>query len=132
MQLGRRTAIVALIAAAFVSRTAHATDWPTKQVTIYVTTAAGGNTDLMARMAAEYLTTKFGKPFVVENRPSAGGAQASGAVVNAAPDGYSLLFTPSSAIGMASPGKRRVSSTCARSQSRGSSSTTSTISSRHG
>jgi tripartite-type tricarboxylate transporter receptor subunit TctC len=53
---------------------------------------------MMARMAAEHLTTKFGKPFVVENRPSAGGVQASGAVASAAPDGYSILFTPISAI----------------------------------
>ena len=83
---------------AIVSTQAHATDWPTKPVTIYVTTAAGGNTDLMARMAAEHLTSKFGKTFVVENRPSAGGAQASGAVVSAAPDGYTILFTPNSAI----------------------------------
>ena len=67
-------------------------------MTIYVTTAAGGNTDLMARMAAEYLSAKFGKTFVVENRPSAGGVQASGQVVSAAPDGYTLLFTPNSAI----------------------------------
>ena len=94
----RRTALAALTAMAIAPSQAHATDWPSKPVTIYVTTAAGGNTDLMARMAAEHLTAKLGKPFVVENRPSAGGAQASGAVVNAAPDGYSLLFTPSSAI----------------------------------
>jgi tripartite-type tricarboxylate transporter receptor subunit TctC len=98
MRLIRRAALAASIATAIVAAPAHATDWPVKPVTIYVTTAAGGNTDLMARMAAEHLTAKLGKPFVVENRPSAGGAQASGAVVNAAPDGYSLLFTPSSAI----------------------------------
>jgi tripartite-type tricarboxylate transporter receptor subunit TctC len=53
---------------------------------------------MMARMAADHLTAKFGKPFVVENRPSAGGAQASGAVASAAPDGYSILFTPISAV----------------------------------
>jgi tripartite-type tricarboxylate transporter receptor subunit TctC len=98
MKLTRRAAL-ALAAAMTFAAPAHAsTDWPTKPVTIYVTTAAGGNTDMMARLAAEHLTAKFGKPFVVENRPSAGGAAASGAVVNAAPDGYSLLFTPSSAI----------------------------------
>ena len=79
---------------ALVSAQAHAIDWPTKPVTIYVTTAAGGNTDLMARMAAEYLSAKFGKTFVVENRPSAGGAAASGPVAGAAPDGYAVLFTP--------------------------------------
>ena len=98
MTLNRRTALAGLTALALVSAQAHATDWPTKPVTIYVTTAAGGNTDLMARMAAEYLSAKFGKTFVVENRPSAGGAAASGPVVSAAPDGYTLLFTPNSAI----------------------------------
>jgi len=98
MTSSRRTVLAALIAMAFVPAQAHADDWPTRQVTIYVTTAAGGNTDLMARFAAEFLSTKFGKPFVVENRPSAGGVQATGQVVNAAPDGYSLLFTPDSAV----------------------------------
>ncbi len=99
MRLTRRTTLATLAAAMISAAPAHAsTDWPNKSVTIYVTTAAGGNTDMMARLAAEHLTAKFGKPFVVENRPSAGGAAASGAVVNAAPDGYSLLFTPSSAI----------------------------------
>lgn len=94
----RRAFLAAFTAAAIASTPARATDWPTKPVTIYVTTAAGGNTDMMARMAADHLTAKFGKPFVVENRPSAGGAQASGAVAGAAPDGYSILFTPISAV----------------------------------
>jgi tripartite-type tricarboxylate transporter receptor subunit TctC len=93
-----RAFLAAFTAAAIASTPARATDWPTKPVTIYVTTAAGGNTDMMARMAADHLTAKFGKPFVVENRPSAGGAQASGAVASAAPDGYSILFTPISAV----------------------------------
>jgi putative transcriptional regulator len=47
-----------------------ADEWPSRQVSILVPTAAGGNTDLMARMAAEYLQNKFGKPFVVINKPS--------------------------------------------------------------
>jgi tripartite-type tricarboxylate transporter receptor subunit TctC len=98
MRLSRRTALAAFAAMAIVSTPTYATDWPTKQVTIYVTTAAGGNTDLMARMAADYLSAKFGKPFVIENRPSAGGVQATGQVVSAAPDGYSMLFTPNSAV----------------------------------
>lgn len=98
MTMNRRTALAALAALMLVSTQAHATDWPTKPVTIYVTTGAGGNTDLMARMAAEFLSAKFGKTFVVENRPSAGGTAASGPVVSAAPDGYTILFTPNSAI----------------------------------
>ena len=98
MRLATSAVLAALAATAIASVPARATDWPTKPVTIYVTTAAGGNTDMMARMAADHLTATFGKTFVVENRPSAGGAQASGAVASAAPDGYSILFTPISAI----------------------------------
>src|SRR6478735_9787055 len=98
MKLIKRAVLAAFAAMTIISAPVHATDWPTKPVTIYVTTAAGGNTDLMARMAAEYLSTKFGKNFVVENRPSAGGAAASGPVASAAPDGYTVLFTPDSAV----------------------------------
>jgi tripartite-type tricarboxylate transporter receptor subunit TctC len=98
MQLNRRVVLAGLATIAINATPVFATDWPTRQVTIYVTTGAGGNTDMMARLAAEFLSTKFGKPFVVENRPSAGGALASGPVVSAAPDGYTLLFTPASAI----------------------------------
>jgi tripartite-type tricarboxylate transporter receptor subunit TctC len=98
MKLNRRTAAAALAAMTLIVPQAYATDWPTRQVTIVTTTAAGGNTDLTARMAAEHLTATFGKPFVVENRPSAGGALASGQVASAAADGYTMLFTPSSAI----------------------------------
>src|SRR5436305_5735445 len=99
MGLTRRAAALGAFTIAWIASTpTYATDWPTKAVTIYVTTAAGGNTDMMARMAADHLTAKFGKPFVVENRPSAGGAQASGAVATAAPDGHTILFTPISAV----------------------------------
>ena len=57
--------------------------------------AAGGNTDMMARLGAQHLTEKFGQTFVVENRPSAGGALGTGQVAAAAPDGYTLLFSAS-------------------------------------
>lgn len=79
---------------------ARAATWPDKTVTIIVTMAAGGSTDLLARLAAEKLTAKFGQTFVVENKPSAGGAIASTQVANSAPDGYTLLFSPSSAINL--------------------------------
>jgi tripartite-type tricarboxylate transporter receptor subunit TctC len=98
MTLNRLAVVSAVIAVAIGVTRAYATDWPMKPVTILVTTAAGGNTDLMARMAAEHLAETFGKPFVVENRPSAGGAFASGQVANAAPDGYTMLFAPDVAI----------------------------------
>ena len=77
---------------------ARAVDWPTKSVTIIVPFGAGGNTDMMARLAAQHLTEKFGQPFVVENRPGAGGALGTGAVATAAPDGYTLLFSAAANI----------------------------------
>jgi tripartite-type tricarboxylate transporter receptor subunit TctC len=76
----------------------RAEDWPTRTVTIVVPFAAGGNTDMMARLGAQRLAEKFGQSFVVENRPSAGGALGVGHVAAAAPDGYTLLFTASSTV----------------------------------
>jgi tripartite-type tricarboxylate transporter receptor subunit TctC len=73
----------------------HALEWPTKPVTVIVPFGAGGNTDMMARLAAQHLSAKFGQTFVVENRPSAGGALGTGQVATATPDGYTL---PSSMI----------------------------------
>ena len=77
---------------------ARAADWPTKAVTIIVPFGAGGNTDMMARLAAQHLTEKFGQPFVVENRPGAGGAIGTGAVATSAADGYTLLFSAAANI----------------------------------
>ena len=83
---------VALVASA------HALDWPTRAVTIIVPLAAGGNTDMMARIAAQRLSERFGQAFVVENRVSAGGAIGTSQVASAHPDGYTILFSPSSML----------------------------------
>jgi tripartite-type tricarboxylate transporter receptor subunit TctC len=83
---------------ALVSAPIVAADWPSRPVTIVVPFGAGGNTDMMARLAAQHLSAKFGQSFVVENRPSAGGALGTGQVAAAAPDGYTLLFAASSMI----------------------------------
>jgi len=77
---------------------AHALDWPNRPVTIVVPLAAGGNTDMMARMGAQWLSEKLGQAFVVENRVSAGGALGTGHVAAAQPDGYTILFSPSSML----------------------------------
>jgi tripartite-type tricarboxylate transporter receptor subunit TctC len=98
VNLNRKLLLAALAAALFSVSARAATDWPTRQVTILVPTGAGGNTDLMARLAAQHLAEKFGQPFVVENQPGAGGAVASGHAAHAAPDGYTIMFTPNSAI----------------------------------
>jgi tripartite-type tricarboxylate transporter receptor subunit TctC len=79
-------------ATALLSPDARAQTWPQKPVTVIVPFAAGGNTDGIGRMAAQRLSDAFGKPFVVENRPGAGGAIAAEMVKRAAPDGYTLFI----------------------------------------
>jgi tripartite-type tricarboxylate transporter receptor subunit TctC len=92
--------LIALIAGAAAPQPGSAADWPTRPVTVVVPLAAGGNTDMMARIGAQRLSEKFGQPFVVENRPSAGGALGTGQVAAAAPDGYTVLFSPSSMLNL--------------------------------
>jgi tripartite-type tricarboxylate transporter receptor subunit TctC len=100
----RRTSLLLLLSVLVASIASvaplSATEWPTRPVTVVVPFAAGGNTDMMARLGAQQLSTKLGQSFVVENRPSAGGALATGLVAAAAPDGYTLLFAASSMINL--------------------------------
>jgi tripartite-type tricarboxylate transporter receptor subunit TctC len=93
-----RVQLAALMLCAALVQPAAAADWPTRPVTVVVPLAAGGNTDMMARIGAQRLSEKFGQPFVVENRPSAGGALGTGQVAAAAPDGHTILFSPSSML----------------------------------
>jgi tripartite-type tricarboxylate transporter receptor subunit TctC len=67
-------------------------DWPERPVSVVVPYAAGGNTDIMARLASDALTQKLGQAFVVENKPGAGGAIATQFIASSPPDGYRLLF----------------------------------------
>ena len=69
------------------SAQAQATDWPSKPVNVIVGYAAGGNTDVMARMASKSLTEDLKQSFIVDNRIGAGGAIAAAYVAQAAPDG---------------------------------------------
>jgi tripartite-type tricarboxylate transporter receptor subunit TctC len=80
---------------------ASASDWPARPVTIIVPFVAGGNTDMMARLAAERLAARFHQPFVIENIGGAGGVIAAGQVARAAPDGYTLLFGAGSQLTLA-------------------------------
>jgi tripartite-type tricarboxylate transporter receptor subunit TctC len=71
---------------------AHAQDpYPTQTVTLLVSAAPGGTTDLAARMISEPLSKALGKPVVVDNRPGASGVIAASAVKRAKPDGYTLM-----------------------------------------
>jgi tripartite-type tricarboxylate transporter receptor subunit TctC len=83
---------LALMAA---SGAAHAQDYPTRPVTIVVPFAAGGGTDLLARMMAQKLERRLGKSFLIENKPGAGSTTGANLAAKAAPDGYTLLMAPS-------------------------------------
>ena len=67
-----------------------ATDYPTRAITTIVPFVAGGATDLIARLAGEYISKSVGQRVIVENKPGAGGAIGMEAVVKSAPDGYTL------------------------------------------
>ncbi len=60
--------------------------------------APGGNPDVMARLLADKLTAAFGKPFIVENVPGAGGVVAAGAVAKSPPDGHVIMVGDSGAL----------------------------------
>jgi tripartite-type tricarboxylate transporter receptor subunit TctC len=73
-------------------RDAAAQSWPQRPVRIIVGFAAGGNTDSIARLAAEWLRPRLEQNVLVENRPGANGAIGAELVMNAPPDGYTLLM----------------------------------------
>jgi len=82
---------VALVALFTVA--AQAQSWPDRPVKIVVPYAAGGGTDVLARIMADRLRDAFGQSFFVENRPGAGGMIGAQTIARAAPDGYALLVS---------------------------------------
>lgn len=101
MRISRRQALSALAIPAatalsgLISPTlAQAPAYPTKPVTIVVAYPAGGDTDVLARVIGEKLTTRLGQSVVVENRTGAGGTIGTAYVAKAPPDGHTLLLAP--------------------------------------
>jgi tripartite-type tricarboxylate transporter receptor subunit TctC len=80
-----------------VSRVASAQTYPSRPVHLIVGFAPGGGNDIVARLMGQWLSEQLGQQFVIENRPGAGTNIATEAVVNARPDGYTLLLVASSA-----------------------------------
>ena len=84
--------VAGAVALPALSRIASASDYPTRPVRIIVGFAAGGAPDILARLCGQWLSERLGQSFVIENRTGAGGNIATEAVVQAPPDGYTLLL----------------------------------------
>ena len=99
MKLPRRNFLhLAANAAALpaVSQFARAQAYPSRPVRVVVPFAAGGATDIIARLIGQWLSERLGQQFVIENRPGAGSNIGTEVVVNAPPDGYTLLLVGAS------------------------------------
>ena len=83
-----------LLAAFSFTAVLHAQDYPTKTIRIVIPEPPGGGHDRVSRMVAEKLREKWGQPVIVETRTGAGGNIAAEVVATAAPDGYTVLFSP--------------------------------------
>src|SRR5215216_3360523 len=84
--------LIAVLACAGHAEGPAAHRYPEKAVKIIVPFAPGGIADTTARLIASHLGSRWGKPFVVDNRPGGAATIAAAAVARAAPDGYTLLL----------------------------------------
>ncbi|SDP71290.1 Tripartite-type tricarboxylate transporter, receptor component TctC [Ralstonia sp. 25mfcol4.1] len=82
----------AALAMSFAGHAGAADAYPAKPVTLIVPWAAGGSTDILARVLSEHLTKSLGQPVIVDNKPGASGNIGSAMVARAQPDGYTLLI----------------------------------------
>jgi tripartite-type tricarboxylate transporter receptor subunit TctC len=98
MRLKLLAAAACVIAAAPTPRDARAQDYPNRTVTIVAPAAPGGLYSLFARLIATRLEQRFGKPFVVENRPGASSVVGAVSLTRGNPDGYTLMVATSSTM----------------------------------
>jgi len=95
MKLPRRT-FLRMAAAATIAPTLPSAAWaqtyPARPVRLIVPFAPGGGSDIFARLIGQWLSERLGQPFIIDNRPGAGSNIGTEAVVNAHPDGYTLLL----------------------------------------
>jgi len=89
---------LAAVTATLIATTAFAQQYPSKPVRFVVPYAAGGATDLIARVIGERLSAHLGQPFVIDNRPGAATLLGAQLVAKAEPDGYTLLMATSTTL----------------------------------
>jgi len=96
--LSKKRATVALLSLlwAAADATAQTAAFPTRPISLVVPFAAGGGTDLVARIIAPYMEKTLGQPVLVENRPGANANLAGAFVAKSKPDGYTILYNTSS------------------------------------
>ena len=100
MQLPYRRQFLHLAAGAALPLAPHgaqAQAYPSRPVRIITGFAAGGGSEIVARLIGQWLSERLGRPFIVENRPGANTNIATEAAVRAPPDGYTLLVVDSAA-----------------------------------
>jgi tripartite-type tricarboxylate transporter receptor subunit TctC len=86
-----RKVLVAIALVVFAGiASAHAQNYPSRQITLIVPFPPGGSTDVAARIMAEHMRARLGQPVVIENVGGAGGSIAVGRLARAAPDGYTI------------------------------------------
>src|SRR5215510_15107085 len=86
----RMTAVAAALV--FAAASALAQSWPTRPITLVVPFAAGGTSDVIARLVAEGLRAQLGQPVLVENLGGAGGMLGASRVAKSPPDGYTMVL----------------------------------------
>ena len=94
----KRISLLLFIALGFFATAAMAQDYPSRSVRMVVPFPPGSATDLAARTVGQQLGSALGQPFVIDNKPGAGGSIAAMEVIRSPADGYTLLFSSNSAI----------------------------------
>jgi tripartite-type tricarboxylate transporter receptor subunit TctC len=89
--------VLVLAVCGTIAPSAGADEWPSRVVRIVVPSAPGGSSDAAARLVANHFQAVFRQPFVIENKPGAGGGVGAAYVAQAEPDGYTLLISNTAA-----------------------------------